>query len=95
MHTHFNRLILRNPFAPFHISPHVKEQKYLTEDELKILITHKFKDSEFTYIRDIFVSTSFTSMSFVDIQELTNNDIVKVNGEKWILFKPHKTKVPF
>lgn len=47
------------------------------------------------YIRDIFVFASFTALSFVDIQELTNDDIVEVNGEKWILSKRHKTKVPF
>ena len=38
---------------------------------------------------------SFTALSFVDIQELTNDNIVEVNGEKWILSKRHKTKVAF
>lgn len=31
----------------------------------------------------------------MDIQELTYDDIVEVNGEKWILSKRHKTKVPY
>jgi len=31
----------------------------------------------------------------VDIKELTNSNIVEVNGEKWILSKRYKTKVPF
>ncbi len=31
----------------------------------------------------------------MDIQELTTEDIVDVNGEMWILSKRHKTKVPF
>ena len=31
----------------------------------------------------------------MDIQKLTNDNIVDVNGEKWILSKRHKTKVPF
>lgn len=47
------------------------------------------------YIRDIFVFASFTALSFVDIKELTNSNIVEVNGEKWILSKRYKTKVPF
>ena len=29
------------------------------------------------------------------IKELTTDDIVEVNGEKWIISKRHKTKVPF
>ena len=36
-----------------------------------------------------------TALSFVDIQKLTNDNIVDVNGEKWILSKRHKTKVRF
>ena len=69
MRAHFNGLIPRNPFAQFHISPNVKEREYLTEDELKAVMTHEFADSKLAY--------------------------VEVNGEKWILSKRHKTKVPF
>ena len=31
----------------------------------------------------------------MDVKGLTTDDIVEVNGEKWILSKRHKTKVPF
>ena len=92
---HFNGLIPRNPFAQFHISPNIKEREYLTEEELKTLMTHEFADAKLSYIRDIFVFASFTALSFVDVKELTTDDIVEVNGEKWILSKRHKTKVPF
>jgi site-specific recombinase XerD len=95
MRAHFNGLIPRNPFAQFHISPNIKEREYLTEDELKTLMTHEFTDSKLSYIRDIFVFASFTALSFVDIKKLTTDDIVEVNGEKWIISKRHKTKIPF
>ena len=95
MRAHFNGLIPRNPFAQFHISPNIKEREYLTEEELKTLMTHEFADARLSYIRDIFVFASFTALSFVDVKELTTDDIVEVNGEKWILSKRHKTKVPF
>ena len=95
MKAHYNGLIPRNPFIQFHISPNVKEREYLTEDELKAVMTHEFADSKLAYIRDIFIFASFTALSFVDIQELTNDNIVEVNGEKWILSKRHKTKVAF
>ena len=95
MRAHFNGLIPRNPFAQFHISPNIKEREYLTEDELKTLMTHEFADSKLSYIRDIFVFASFMALSFVDIKELTTDDIVEVNGEKWIISKRHKTKIPF
>ena len=81
--------------CPVPHQPNVKEREYLTEDELKALMTHEFGDAKLSYIRDIFVFASFTALSFVDIKELTNDNIVEVNGEKWILSKRHKTKVPF
>ncbi|WP_417192722.1 tyrosine-type recombinase/integrase [Alistipes putredinis] len=95
MRAHFNGLIPRSPFAQFHISPNIKEREYLTEEELKTLMTHEFADAKLSYIRDIFVFASFTALSFVDVKGLTTDDIVEVNGEKWILSKRHKTKVPF
>ena len=95
MRAHFNGLIPRNPFAQFHISPNIKEREYLTEEELKTLMTHEFADAKLSYIRDIFVFASFTALSFVDVKGLTTDGIVEVNGEKWILSKRHKTKVPF
>ncbi len=71
MRAHFNGLIPRNPFAQFHISPNVKEREFLTEDELKAVMTHEFADPKLAYIRDLFVFASFTALSFVDIRELT------------------------
>ena len=31
----------------------------------------------------------------MDLKELTTDEIVEVNGEKWILAKRHKTQVPY
>ena len=67
----------------------------MTEDEIKAVMTHEFADNKLAYIRDLFVFASFTALSFVDIKELTTDDIVEINGEKWILSKRHKTKVNF
>ena len=66
-----------------------------TEEEIKAVMTHEFADKKLAYIRDLFVFASFTALSFVDIKELTTDDIVEINGEKWILSKRHKTKVNF
>ena len=92
---HYNGLTPRNPFAQYRVSQNVKEREYLTEDEIKTVMTHEFANRKLAYIRDLFVFASFTALSFVDIKELTTDDIAEVNGEKWILSKRHKTKVNF
>ena len=73
MRAHQNGHIPRNPFAQFHLPRNVKEREYLTEDEQKQVMTHKFEDAKLAFIRDIFVFASFTALSFVDIQELTTD----------------------
>ena len=95
MRAHFNGKIPRNPFAQFHVSPNTKEREFLTEDELKKLMAHEFADSHSAFVRDLCVFASFTALSFVDLKELTTDEIVEVNGEKWILAKRHKTHVPY
>ena len=99
---HDNGKIQRNVFAQFHISPKCKERTFLTEDdgehqssELKKVMAHEFEDSNLALIRDLFVFMNFTVLSFVDLKELTTDNIVEVNGEKWIVGKRHKTGVPY
>lgn len=92
---HYNGLTPRNPFAQYRVNQNIKERQYLTEDEIKAVMTHEFADKKLAYIRDLFVFANITALSFVDIKELTTDDIVEINGEKWILSKRHKTKVNF
>ena len=77
-------------FAQFHISPNCKERAYLTEDdgehqssELKTVMTHEFEDADLAFVRDTFIFVCFTALSFIDVKELTTDNIVEVNGDKW------------
>ena len=54
LRAHYNGKIPRNPFAQFHISPNCKEREFLTEDELKAVVTHEFDDDNLAFVRDIF-----------------------------------------
>lgn len=92
---HYNGQIPRNPFVQFRINPNTKEREYLTESEIRTLMEHDFKDATLAFTRDLFVFSCFTALSFVDIKELTTDEIMDVNGEKWILAKRHKTGIPF
>ena len=94
-HAHDNGKIQRNVFAQFHISPKCKERTFLTEEELKKVMAHGFEDASLAFVRDLFVFMNFTALSFVDLKELTTDNIVEVNGEKWIVGKRHKTGVPY
>ena len=78
LRAHYNGKIPRNPFAQFHISPNCKEREFLTEDELKAVVTHEFEDDNLAFVRDIFVFVCFTALSFIDVKELTTDNIVDI-----------------
>ena len=67
----------------------------MTEDELKAVVTHEFEDANLAFVRDIFVFVCFTALSFIDVKELTTENIMDINGDKWIIGHRHKTGIPF
>ena len=53
-HAHKNGLIPRDPFANVHVSGGTKEREFLTEEEIRRLMSHRFDDPTKTLVRDIF-----------------------------------------
>ena len=60
-----------------------------------ILFYVKFEDDNLAFVRDIFAFVWFTALSFIDVKNLTTDNIVDINGDKWIISKRHKTSIPF
>ena len=92
---HYNGKIPRNPFAMFHVDPDHKERGFLTEEELQTLGAIKLDNPNFALARDLFLFGCWTGISFVDIKNLTTDNIVEMNGAPWIVSKRQKTGVPF
>lgn len=84
-----------NPFAGFRLAKNIRPREYLTEGELKLLIDHEFEDKALNFTRDVFVFSAFTGLAFIDLKELKYENIVDINGSKWIVSQRHKTNIPF
>lgn len=92
---HKRGLIPVSPFAEFHIPKNIGEREFLTEEEVQRLIAHRFDKPLDGYVRDIFVFSALTGMSFVDIRQLQKSEIVAIDGHQWILSERKKTGIPF
>lgn len=92
---HKRGLIPVSPFAEFHIPKNIGEREFLSEEEVQRLIAHRFDKPLDTYVRDIFVFSALTGMSFVDIRQLLKSEIVTIDGHQWILSERKKTGIPF
>lgn len=89
-------LIPRNPFTKFHVTPDVRERQFLSEDQMRVVMKHKYPpSSKLGITRDMFVFCCFTGLSFIDLKELLPEEITEINGTHWIISRRHKTKVDF
>ena len=91
---HYNGKIPRNPFALYRVDPDFKEREYLTEEELRSFASIELANANYAQARDLFMFGAMTGISFIDIKNLTTDNIVEMNGSLWVVSKRQKTKVP-
>ena len=92
---HYNGKIARNPFAQYKVDPAHKERGFLTEDELQAFTNIELNNPDLELARDLFVFGCWTGISFIDIKNLTTENITILCGSPWIVSKRQKTGVPF
>lgn len=73
-------LIQVNPFNIFRFHTEKKEPVYLTEEELKRIMDKEFITERLAVVRDAFVFSCFTGLSFSDIANLRFSDIQERNS---------------
>ncbi len=89
----------KNPFSQFQLKYNKFDRQYLNERELSLLENTEFTCERLQKIKDCFVFSCYTGLSYIDVKELTENNIVKgIDNNNWIYTKREKTdeqvKVP-
>ena len=70
------------------------DRGYLTQEELDIIANKVFVSKRLSQVRDIFVFSCYTGLSFVDIDNLREEHIQRsFDGNIWIKTKRQKTLV--
>jgi site-specific recombinase XerD len=84
-----------NPFSKFKLSFEKVKRDPLTEKEVKAIISLEL-DERLEKIRDLFVFCIYTGLAFVDLENLTMNDLHEdKEGILWIAKNRNKTDVEF
>ncbi len=82
----------KNPFDKFQLKYNKYDRAFLTERELELLENTDFKSERLQRIKDCFVFSCYTGLSYVDVKELTEDNIVKgIDNNNWIYTKREKT----
>jgi site-specific recombinase XerD len=81
-----------DPFAniKFHLDD--VDLAYLNDDELNLLMQKDFKNQRLQQVKDVYLFCCFTGLAFIDVKQLSYDDIEDKNGSLWIKKKRQKTK---
>ncbi|MDD3196258.1 MAG: site-specific integrase [Paludibacter sp.] len=87
-----NGLIIGDPFANYKIRLQRVDRGYLTEDEIKKILTLDLVSERLEHVRDLFIFSCFCGLAYVDVAGLRKEHIRKsFDGNLWIMTKRVKT----
>ncbi|WP_317046555.1 site-specific integrase [Nonlabens agnitus] len=85
--------IRRDPFVRWKPVYEKKQREFLSVNELSNMENFEFASERLDRVRDLFVFSCYTGISYVDIMNLTKDNLVLgIDGDNWIYTKRQKTK---
>ena len=83
------------PFGYFAPKPKYKKREYLSDEDLITLMNFECGNHRRRAVRDMFVFCCFTGLCYVDLYNLTYDDIKIINGKMWLIGDRQKTLSPY
>ncbi|SDK57503.1 Site-specific recombinase XerD [Pedobacter sp. ok626] len=84
--------ITTDPFFGYILKSKPVHREYLTADELRKITEKQFSTTRLSQVRDFFLFSCYTGLSYADVQKLKIADIgIGVDGERWIFTYRKKT----
>ena len=81
-----------NPFAGYINSSESVDRGYLTQQEIKTLMDAPIKNKTHEFVRDLFLFSVFTGLSYSDVKNLTTDNLQTFfDGNLWIITRRKKT----
>lgn len=87
-----NGILIGDPFANYKIRLEKVDRGYLSEDEIKIILKKKMVSERLEQVRDVFIFSCFSGLTYIDVANLKEDNIRKsFDGNLWIITKRQKT----
>lgn len=82
----------KDPFMAYKVTLRETHRTTLTEEELETLAAKTFLSVRMQQVKDIFLFSCYTGLSYSDVEKLTVSDIsTGIDGEKWVFTTRTKT----
>ena len=90
-----NGWIYTDPFMNYKIRLKRVDRGYLTDQEIQKILKKKFPTKRLEQVRDVFIFSCFTGLSYIDIKTLKASEIcISFDGKPWIMRHRQKTDTP-
>ncbi|MFD2555443.1 site-specific integrase [Sphingobacterium tabacisoli] len=90
-----NGWLTQDPCLNYKVKLQEVERNVLTQEELETIIEKKITIERLDAVRDIFLFSCFTGLAYIDVKQLTPDNIIKgIDGQLWIDTKRQKTNTP-
>ena len=87
-------LLVRDPFCGYCNCGVRVDRGYLLESELKRVYCTRMPTRSMELVRDLFVFSAYTGISYSDLKRLKKGDVRRMfDGNLWLLFRRRKTNV--
>jgi site-specific recombinase XerD len=82
----------KDPFIKFKPIYIKNEREFLREDELQTIIEKEFDIERLELVKDLFVFSCYTGLSYIDVMNLNEDNIaIGIDGGRWIITNRQKT----
>jgi len=85
---------MADPFQSFRVHFESVDRDILTQEEIDSIYNKEFITGRLEQIRDIFIFSCYTGLSYIDVANLTEDNIQEAfDGNMWVMTKRSKTNV--
>ncbi len=87
-------VVLNDPFTNFKFHFDDVDREILTQEEITKIYDKTFESSRLTQVRDLFLFSCYTGLSYIDVAKLSKENIqTAFDGNLWVMSKRQKTNV--
>ena len=85
--------MVKNPFHSYSFKFEKNDRQFLTERGLRKLEETYFNSASLERVKNLFLFSCYSGLSYIDLKELTTDQLVKgMDGKDWIYTKREKTQ---
>ncbi len=87
-------IMTHDPFIHHHFHLEQVDRGFLTDEEIQRIMQKEFVTPRLEAVRDIFIFSCFCGLAYIDVANLTQDNIVSLDGKMWIMTRRQKTNIP-